>query len=60
MEQILREAEEQLTRKIYLQAQGYDLGRIAARVAELLSCSSGEAWSKGKYKSRVKARSILS
>ena len=59
VEQVLKEAQEQLNHKTYLQAQGYDLEKIAARVAELLACSPEEVLGKGKHRKTVKARSIL-
>ncbi len=59
VEQVLKEAREQLNRKTYLQAQGYDLEKIAVRVSELIGCSPEEVLGRGKYRQTVLARSIL-
>jgi REP element-mobilizing transposase RayT/lambda repressor-like predicted transcriptional regulator len=55
----LAEAEEQLERKYHLSAQGYDLDKIASRVAECLRVDPSEIWSGGKDRKRVRARSLL-
>ena len=56
---VLKEGEEQLERKYWLEAQGYDLKRVVGRVAELLSMTPGEILSRQKSPKTVKGRSLL-
>ena len=42
-----------------LKRQGYDLDRIAKRVAEIYGMEKGEVFSKGGQQRRVKAKSLL-
>ena len=42
-----------------MQAQGYDMDKVADRVCELLSVKRSDIWAPGKERSRVQARSLL-
>ena len=59
VERVLSEAQEQMDRKYALGAQGYDLDKIAARVADLMGLEAFEIWSLGRERRRVQARSLL-
>ena len=50
---------EQYERRHKLKWQGYDLDRIAGRVAELLDMDPEEIFSRGRQDTKVKARSLL-
>ena len=56
---VLTSADETLERRYELKAKGFDLDRIAQRVAELLRVDVGEVWATGKYRKTVHARSLL-
>jgi len=56
---VLSEAEEALERKYALKSQGYDLNRVAARVAEIYELEIREIFLRGKQRKRVKARSLF-
>ena len=56
---IISQSEEQFERRHKLKRQGFDLDRIAERVAEVLNMDSDEVLSKGRQNRKVKARSIL-
>lgn len=57
--QILSEAEEAFERKYKLKSLGYDLNRLAARVAEIYNLEIREIFLKGKQRKRVKGRSLF-
>ena len=59
VERVLSEAQEQMERKYALGAQGYDLDKIAARVADLMGLEAFEIWAPGRERRRVQARSLL-
>jgi REP element-mobilizing transposase RayT/lambda repressor-like predicted transcriptional regulator len=59
VEKVLAEAEEQRESKHQLAAQGYDLDKIASRVAECIMVDPSEIWAGGKERKRVRARSLL-
>lgn len=61
VEQTLAEAEERFERKYRLVAKGYNLTRVAERVAELFSLSPEQVLEPGRVrgKDRVKARSLM-
>jgi REP element-mobilizing transposase RayT len=59
VEKTLRAANEAIDRKYTLQAQGIDLNKISARVANLLDMDVEEVWAAGRYSHIVKARSLL-
>jgi hypothetical protein len=56
---VLKESEESFERKYELRSQGYDIERVARRVASLFEIATEDICSPGKYKDRVKARSVL-
>jgi putative transposase len=56
---VLSQANERFDRKYELARLGYDLGRIAARVAEIYELKEDDILSKGKQQRKVKARSLL-
>ena len=56
---VLSKAEEAFDRKYELKSLGYDLERVAARVAEICGTETGEIYMKGKQRKRVKARSLF-
>lgn len=59
VEQVLSSAEEALEKKYLLQAEGWNVDKLAAYVAELLNMETEEVWAEGKYKRVVQARSLL-
>jgi REP element-mobilizing transposase RayT len=59
VDSILSQANEKYERRYQLKRQGYDLDRIAKRVAEIYGMEKREILSKGRQHSRVKARSLL-
>jgi putative transposase len=56
---VLSEAEEAFERKYELKSLGYDLDRVAARVAEIYEMEIGDIFLEGKQRKRVKARSLF-
>jgi len=56
---VLSQANEKFERKYELKRLGYDLGRIAARVAEIYGIEGEDIFLKGKQQKRVKARSLF-
>lgn len=59
VDSVISRAEEQYERRHQLKRQGYDLNRIASRVAELFGMDSDEVFSKGRQNRKVQARSLL-
>jgi len=59
VDSVLSQAKEEYERGYELKRRGYDLERIARRVAEICGMEENEVFSKGRQKKRVKARSIL-
>jgi len=59
VERVLSTTQEQLERRYQLQAQGFDLNRVAQRVADVLAIDPSEIWKPGKNRLRVKAKSLL-
>jgi hypothetical protein len=59
VERILKAADESLERKYKLKSQGYDLDKLADRVAETLSIKPEEIFRPGKQPVRVQARSLF-
>jgi len=57
---ILAEANEQLDRFYELQSRGYDLKKVEQRVMEIFDIDRDEIYSKGRHRSQVKARILLS
>ena len=56
---VLSEANEGYERHYELKRRGYDLERIAERVAEIYGMEKHEVFSKGRQQGKVKARSLL-
>ena len=56
---VLSQAHEVYERRYELERQGYDVDRIAKRVAEIYGMDQGEVLSRGKQKRKVQARSLL-
>ena len=57
--EVLSHAEEQLQQKYWMQAEGYDLQNLIARVAEAMEVSPEELVAPGKDRKRTQARSML-
>ena len=57
--EVLKECEESFERKYELRNKGYDIERLASRVSSLFEIAPEDIYSPGKYKDRVKARSVL-
>lgn len=56
---VLSSANEKFDRKYELKRLGYNLDRIAARVAEIYKTEVDDIYLKGKHQKRVKARSLF-
>ena len=56
---VISQANEAFDRKYALKRLGYDLGRIAERVAEICEIERDDIFLKGKHQKRVKARSLF-
>ena len=59
VDSVLSQAEEKYERHYELKRQGYDLDRIAERVAEIYGMETREIPSRGKQPRKVKARSLF-
>jgi hypothetical protein len=59
VEALLSQADEKYERHYELKRRGYDLDRIARRVAEIYGMEPHEIFSKGKQQRKVKARSLF-
>ena len=59
VEAVLKENEDAFERQYQLKAQGWDIDRVADRVAEVLQMDVAEVWLPGKYRRLVTARSLL-
>jgi hypothetical protein len=59
VEQMLQEAGEAFEKKSQLKTQGWDIDKLAAYVAGILDMDISKVWSEGKYRSIVRARSLL-
>lgn len=59
VESIIAKSEEQFEKRHKLKRLGYDLDRIAERVAEVLNIEPEQVFSKGRQKLKVRARSLL-
>jgi len=59
VEVMLSQADEKYERHYELKRRGYDLDRIAKRVAEIYGIKPREIFSKGKQQRKVKARSLF-
>ncbi len=58
-ERVLQAADESLERKHQLKSQGYDINRLADRVAAIYSIKPEEIYQPGKQPIKVKARSLF-
>jgi hypothetical protein len=56
---VISRSDDQYERRHKLKRRGYDLDRIAGRVAEVLDMDRDEVFSKGRQDRKVKARSLL-
>jgi putative transposase len=56
---VLAAAQEAMEKRYELQVLGYDLEKVALRVSEVLGAGAGAAWTKGKYRDAVEARSLF-
>ncbi|MCK4487789.1 MAG: hypothetical protein KAU38_13655 [Desulfobacterales bacterium] len=56
---VLSQANERYERRYELKRRGYDLDRIAERVAEIYGMQTFEIFSKGRQQRKVNARSLL-
>ena len=56
---VLKAAEESFERKYQLKSQGYDIDKLADRVAEIFAIKPDEIFQPGKQPVKVKARSLL-
>ena len=59
VEKALSSSQEPLEHKYSMQARGYDLGKVAERVCQLLGMKRSDIWAPGKERYRVQARSLL-
>ena len=59
VESVPAQANEEYERRYELKLRGFDLERIAERVAELYGIGKEEVFSKGRQREKVKARSLL-
>ena len=59
VERVLKAADETLARKYKLKSQGYDINKLADRVAEIFSITPEVIFQPGKQPAKVKARSLL-
>ncbi len=59
VDSVISMAEEHFERRHQLKQKGYDLDRVASRVAEVLGLNPDEVFSKGRQDRKVKARSLF-
>jgi len=59
VDSVISQSEEQFERRYKLKRQGFDLDRIAERVAEVLDMELDEVFSQGRQDRKVRARSLL-
>ena len=59
MDSVLAQAEEHYTRQCALRKPGYDLEKIAERVAEIYRVNVREVLPRGRQQQRVSARSLF-
>jgi len=59
VDSVISRSEEQYERRYKLKRQGFDLDRIAGRVAEVFDIDPDEVFSRGRQDKKVKARSLL-
>ena len=59
VDSVLAQAEEPYTRQCALRRRGYDLEKIAERVAEIYRANAREVLARGRQQQRVSARSLF-
>ena len=59
VERVLKIADESLERKYHLKSQGYNIDRLANRVADIFSIDPEEKFQPGKQPIKVKAKSLF-
>ena len=59
VDSVFGQAEEPYTRQCALRRRGYDLEKIAERVAEIYGIKVGEVFARGRQQRRVSARSLF-
>lgn len=59
VERVLKVADESLERKYHLKSQGYDIDKLADRVADIFSIDPEVIFQPGKQSIKVKARSLF-
>jgi len=59
VEKVLKAADESLERKYQLKSQGYNIDKLADRVAEIFSIKPEEIFWPGRQAVKVKARSLF-
>ena len=59
VESVLKEADETIERRQWLQAQGYDFQKVVSRAGELSGMNAEEVIKPGKQPQRAKARSLV-
>ena len=59
VDQVLRDAEDALSRGNKLKAEGMNVEKVAERVVRLFAMKAGEVWSSGKNRKIVQGRSLL-
>ena len=59
VDQVLRDAEDALSRGNKLKAEGMNVEKVAERVARVFAMKAGEVWSSGKNRKIVQGRSLL-
>lgn len=58
-EKVIKDANESLERKYHLRSKGYDIDKLADRVAKIFSIKPQEIFQPGKQPLKVKARSLF-
>jgi putative transposase len=56
---VLAAAEEDMQKRYWLRAHGYDLEKVRLRVSAVLGVEVGAVWMKGRYRHVVEARSLF-
>jgi hypothetical protein len=56
---VLASAEESMEKRYALRARGFDLGRVASRVSDVLGVKPEEVWAEGKYRRIAEVKRFL-
>jgi len=59
VKEVLDDQKERYERSYWHKAQGYDINRVVAKVADIFEMESDEIWKPGNQPLRVKARSLV-